>query len=152
MNASDQFHVGIVVDDFEGTLASLTKLFGYDWADEVTVPTPVQLPAGEVVIEFSFVYSRSTPRLEVIRSRPGTLWMPVAASGIHHLGYWSDDVAADGAVLTSDGFTVEALGARPDGTPYWTYLRAPGGPRIELVSRSLEPSLAQLWGPRPEQS
>jgi catechol 2,3-dioxygenase-like lactoylglutathione lyase family enzyme len=147
VNASDQFHVGIVVDDLDATLASLTELFGYEWGTEVTVPTPVQLPSGTVEVELSFVYSRSTPRLEVIRSRPGTLWVPVEGSGIHHLGYWSDDVEADVEALAARGFAVEAQGVRPDGTPYWAYLRAAGGPRIELVSRSLQPSMEQLWGP-----
>src|SRR5258706_8997702 len=108
MNASDQFHVGIVVDDLDATLSSLTEMFGYEWTDELTVPTPVLLPDGEVVIEFSFVYSRNTPRLEVIRSRPGTLWVAVEGSGIHHLGYWSDDVQVDADRFVARGYLLEA--------------------------------------------
>jgi hypothetical protein len=30
VRAEDQFHVGIVVEDFEGTLARLSSLFGYE--------------------------------------------------------------------------------------------------------------------------
>jgi hypothetical protein len=142
---ADQFHVGIVVDEFGATLAQLTDAFGCEWGDELGGLTAVQLPTGEVRVDFHCVYSRTTPRLEIIRSIPGTLWMPVADSGIHHLGYWSDDVVADSARLTREGFKVEAIGAQPDGSPYWAYHRADHGPRIEIISRALEPTLEQFW-------
>ena len=51
MKASDQFHLGIVVDDLEGTLAQLTELFGYEWAPEIGGPTPVVLPSGPATPE-----------------------------------------------------------------------------------------------------
>ena len=43
------------------------------------------------------MYSRNAPRVEVIQSVPGTLWVPAVGSGIHHIGYWSDDIARDAA-------------------------------------------------------
>jgi hypothetical protein len=145
VRAADQFHVGIVVDDLAATLAELTDLFGYEWCDEIGGPTPVQLPTSQVEVDFRFAYSRNTPRLEVIHSMPGTLWVPASGSGIHHIGYWSDDVAGDSATLSHKGFTVEAIGSRPDGTPYWAYHRGDDGPRVEIVSRTLEPALEQYW-------
>ena len=33
MRVEDLYHTGIVVDDFEGTLAQLTALFGYQWGE-----------------------------------------------------------------------------------------------------------------------
>lgn len=51
--------------------------------------------------------------VEIIQSVPGTLWKPVAGSGIHHLGYWSDDVAADSAELAADGVDVAATDSVP---------------------------------------
>jgi hypothetical protein len=144
MNAADQFHTGIVVVDLEAALAELTALFGYGWCDEVRVDQPVRLPSGETTARFRFRYSRSTPRLEVIAQQPGTLWMPPEGSGIHHLGYWSDDVAADSAALAAAGYAFEASGLGPDG-PSWAYYRSPDGPRVELVSRSLEPFMAVMW-------
>jgi hypothetical protein len=135
-----------VVDDFEGTLAELSELFGYEWAHEMSNPTSVKLPTEEVVLQFSFVYSKSAPRLEIIRSIPGTtLWQPAPGSGVHHVGYWSDDVAADSAALISRGFAAEAVGTRPDGSAYWAYHRKEGRPRIELVTRDLQPILERYW-------
>ena len=103
MKAADQFHVGIVVDDLDAALADLSALFGHEWCPKLSVSTPVVLPDGEATLDLVFTYSRTEPRVEVIQSMPGTLWMPAEGSGIHHLGYWSDDVAADAAASDSSG-------------------------------------------------
>jgi hypothetical protein len=147
LKADDQFHQGIVVDDFEETLARLTALFGYEWCEEGGGPTPVTLAGGEVITpSLRFAYSKDVPRLEIIRSVPGNpLWQPAAGSGIHHLGYWSDDVPADSAALSSQGFALEAAGTGPDGAPYWAYHRGNSGPRIELVSRRVQPGMEHYW-------
>lgn len=144
MRAEDQFHTGIVVDDLAATRDQLTALFGYEWCPEIGGPINVMGPEGESVVELRFAYSRTRPRLEVIRTAPGSLWEP-SDSGIHHLGYWSDDVAADAAVLVAHGWATEAVGNRPDGTPYWSFHRHPTGPRIELVSRSVQAGMEQYW-------
>jgi hypothetical protein len=148
MNASDQFHIGVVVEDLGSALTELAGLFGYEWCDEVRVDQQVHLPTGDTTVEFQFRYSRNAPRLEVIQQQPGTLWMPAggsAGSGIHHLGYWSDDVAADGVALERAGYALEAAGAGAEGSRSWAYHRSPTGPRIELVSRALEPFMAMMW-------
>lgn len=145
MRAEDQFHVGIVVDDLEATLAQLSELFGYEWCDEIAVPTPVTLPTGDVVVDQRFRYSRNEPRLEVIQSIPGTPWEPAAGSGVHHLGYWSEDLARDSAELERRGLAREAAGTRPDGGVFWAYHRSASGPRIELLSTELRAPLEQYW-------
>ena len=98
----------------------------------------------DAVLALHFAYSKSEPRLEIIRTVPGSLWEP-ADSGIHHLGSWSDDVAADSTELERRGFEPEATGRQPDGTPYWSVHRAAMGPRIELVSRSVQAGLEHYW-------
>jgi hypothetical protein len=146
VRAEDQFHVGIVVGDVPSALAGLSELFGYEWCDEMGGPTPMTVPAGDAVVDLRFAYSRTTPRLEIIRAVPGTLWEPAPGSGIHHLGYWSDDVVADSAQLVQRGCVMEAIGRPADGTPpHWTFHRSPTGPRIELVSRLVQPALERYW-------
>jgi hypothetical protein len=137
--------VGIVVDDLDAALIEMTDLFGYEWCSLISVETPVVLRLGESSLGLTFAYSKNTPRVEVIQSIPGTLWVPAPESGLHHLGYWSDDVAADADRLTLQGYAREASGVRPDGEPVWAYHRRPGGPRIELVSRQLQAGLEQYW-------
>jgi hypothetical protein len=148
VKATNQFHVGIVVDDFESALIELSELFGYEWCPEFNGTVPVTLPAGTTSIDLRFAYSRTTPRLEIVRSIPGTVWMPADGSGIHHAGYWSDDVATDSATLERRGYAREAAGTNPDGTAAWAYHRSAAGPRIELVDRRLEPGLEQMWASR----
>jgi hypothetical protein len=145
MNAADHFHAGVVVDDFGAALDDLSDLFGHEWCPTMSVSTPVVLPEGEITLDLVFTYSKTTPRVEVIKSVPGTLWTPAPGSGIHHLGYWSDDVAADAARLTARGYAAEATGVRPDGAAVWAYHRSPSGPRIELVSRDIAAGLEGYW-------
>jgi hypothetical protein len=145
VRGEDHFHVGIVVDDVEATLARLTDLFGYEWAPEMGGTVPVRLPDGDTELAFRCIYSRTSPRIEIVPSMPGTVWVPAEGSGIHHLGYWSDDLGADSAALADAGFAFEAGGLQPDGTRLWAYHRSPVGPRIELVSRVLQPMMEQLW-------
>ena len=144
VRTEDQFHVGVIVEDFDATLNLLTDQFGYEWCEEIKAPTQVVLPGGECEVEFRMTYSRNAPRVEIVAMIPGTLWMP-ADSGIHHLGYWSDDIAGDSAALRASGCMFEANGVGPDGNPFWSYHRHPAGPRIELVSTALKPMMENWW-------
>ena len=145
MNGADQFHIGIVVDDLDAALDELGDLFGYEWCPVFAIETPVVLPEGEIMVDLRFVYSKTEPRVEVIRAMPGTPWVPAVGSGIHHAGYWSEDLAVDGSKLDARGYAEEARGVLPDGRTIWAYYRNPKGPRIELVSRQLQPGLEQYW-------
>ncbi|WP_416983922.1 VOC family protein [Streptomyces sp. T028] len=144
VRAADQFHVGLVVDDIASAADELSTLWGYEWCEELSGRSHVVLPDGGTELELRSVYSVTTPRIELVRSIPGTLWQP-ADSGVHHLGYWSDDVAADSAALARCGHPCEAMGVRRDGTAHWAFHHGPGGPRIELVTRALQPVLERIW-------
>ena len=147
MRGHDQFHVGIVLDDLDAGLAEMTEMFGYEWAAPLAVQTPVVLPDREFMLDLRFAYSVTEPRVELVQSVAGNPVGPRRlGSGVHHVGYWSDDVAADAAVLEAHGYANEAKGVRPDGAAAWAYHRSPRGPRIELVSRELQPGLEQYWG------
>jgi hypothetical protein len=145
LNAEDQFHVGVVVEDLHAALEKLSELFGYRWSDAFEGQVQVWLPDGDREVALRFVYSRTVPRVEVIQAIEDTVWVPAAGSGIHHLGYWSDDVEADITRLEASGYVREALGRVPNGAAPWSYHRAPGGLRIELVDRALQPMLERFW-------
>lgn len=144
MQAADLFHTGIVVDDLDVARHRLSGLAGYRWGDVIVAPTEVTLADGtNLGIESEFCYSMDVPRLELVRTVPGTPWIP-ASSGLHHLGYWSDDLVADGAALTAAGYVLELRGGPADG-PLFTYHRHPRGERIELLSRGVAPLFEQYW-------
>ena len=144
MRAADQYHVGLVVEDLDGTLEELGRLPGHEWGPEVDVEQPVRLPDGDATVRFRFRYSCTEPRIEVVEARPGTVWVPSGA-GVHHLGFWSDDVDADGSALDAAGYAFEAAGIGEDGGSPWSFHRHPSGLRIELVSRAMEPLMSALW-------
>lgn len=141
---ADQFHLGVVTDDLEDTRARLSRAFGYEWGPEVGGVNIVNLADGEAELDFRCTFSTSVPRLELVRSIPGTLWQP-ATGGIHHIGFWSDDVTAESAELAAAGYVLEASRALPDGSPSFTYQRSPDGFRVELVNRLMEPGMSQCW-------
>jgi hypothetical protein len=144
LNAADQYHVGIISDDPAATMAQLTELLGYEWCDPIGGTVIVGTPDGDITVEARTCYSKTTPRLEVAQSHPGTVWTR-ADSGLHHVGFWVDDVAATIAELEERGYAFEAAGKLPDGAPYWAYLIGPAGPRVEIVSRQLQPMLERYF-------
>jgi len=127
LDAEDHYHVGIVSDDPAATMARLTELLGYQWADPIGGPVSVSLPGADgkdgggedrdTTVEIRAWYSVTTPRLEVVQSIPGTVWSR-ADSGLHHFGYWVDDVAATIEALEAEGYGREAVGKLPNGQPY----------------------------------
>jgi hypothetical protein len=145
MRAEDQYHVGIVVDDLDEAKAELSGLAGYDWGAEMGATVEVRLPTGTAALLMRLVYSVSLPRVELVQRIPGTLWEPAAGSGIHHLGFWSDDVAGDARTLEARGYAHEASGLDGDGSVLWSFHRGDRGPRVELVSRRLEAVMAPMW-------
>lgn len=149
LNPGDQFHVGLVVEDFEETLGQLSALFGYEWCDETGGPVALELPTGAAVLDMRCTFSRTSPRLEIVRRIPGTLWEPVPGSTLHHIGYWSDDVAGDTAKLADHGYVIEATRRGADGGMFFAFLRSTNGPRVELVTRGVQPHLEQHWAQPP---
>lgn len=150
LRAEDQFHLGIVTADLAATRELLSAGLGYQWGPESGGPTEVNLAGGEVLVaDLQCVFSLSEPRLELVRSIPGTLWEPVAVGGIHHVAYWSDDVAADSAALEGAGYVAEAKSLTRGGNPIFAYYRAPHGYRVEVVSRAMEPGISRCWATGP---
>jgi len=144
MQPEDLYHTGLVVDDIEATMRWFTDVAGYEWCDQFAGEQVVQLPGSERTLTMRGVYSLSEPRLELVGTISDTLWEPSNA-GVHHLGYWSDEVDRDVATLVANGVQLEARSLMPDGSSLWAYCRAASGPRIEFVSRVLEPIMSEWW-------
>jgi len=144
MKPEDLYHTGIVAEDFDAALRWFTDVAGYRWCDELAIEQVVWTPDGEQTVPIRFAYSMSEPRLEVLQAVAGTVWTP-STSGAHHLGYWSDDVDRDVDLLMRHGMHVEVRAPVPDGSSMWAYCHGVLGPRIELVSRTLEPMMSEWF-------
>jgi Glyoxalase/Bleomycin resistance protein/Dioxygenase superfamily len=150
MKPADLYHAGIVVDDFDGALFRFSLTHGYRWCEPVSIHQLIVTPAGGQTVPMRIVYSVDEPRIEILQTIPETIWIP-ADSGIHHLGYWSDDVDADVASLLETGMELEVTTALPDGSPLFAYCHASGRTRIELVNRVMEPMMSE-WFSQPAAS
>jgi catechol 2,3-dioxygenase-like lactoylglutathione lyase family enzyme len=143
----DQFHVGIVVDDFERARAWFTDTLGYGWGHDLQLEYTMLVPGGQVTYQQRVQYSITEPRFELVQAVEGTPLQP-SSSGLHHFGYWCDDVAGTSEELAASGWAWECGGLNPDGSPAWAYHFNPLGVRVELVSSGLRDLLSAMWTPR----
>ena len=75
----------------------------------------VWLPdVGATTVPLRFTYSSAGPQhVELLQGEPGSVWDGTEQPGLHHVGLWSDDVAAETAALVDAGWTPPP---RPEGS------------------------------------
>ena len=72
-----------------------------------------------------------------------------SGSAVHHLGYWTDDVASCSTSLEASGSQRAACGVAADGTypSRFAYHRDPRGYFVEVVSTSIRAEMEARWQP-----
>ena len=110
LDPADQFHLGIVVDDFEAARQRITDTLGYEWGPDVQLEYTMERPDGPITYQQRLQYSVTEPRLELVQSVEGTPLQP-SSSGLHHFGYWCTDVEATSADLVAGGCRWEGADA-----------------------------------------
>ncbi|OBI45000.1 VOC family protein [Mycobacterium colombiense] len=140
LRPEDFYHTGIIVSDLDAAMARLSALAGYRWITPVSYTLPFRTTSGTQEVTSTFVYSLQAPHIELIKEVPGTAWTAAPGNAIHHLGYWTDDLAESAKRLEDTGFTFEATAdtAPPDLALFAYYVDA-AGTRIEIVDRALFP-------------
>jgi hypothetical protein len=130
-------HYALAVPDIDEAMERLGATLGYEWRPVQEWDIPVLAGDRRYDTTAKFTYSTGGPPfLELIQGEPGTIWDP-GVQGIHHVGVWTDDLAADIAALERDGLPIEACGRGSDGKPdFWSYHRTSDGLRVELVDGS----------------
>jgi hypothetical protein len=127
------YHVAVVVEDLADAMDELGELLGLQWGEPFTGSSHHVTGSGDVVEAAPrVVLSRQgPPYMELIERRPGTVY---ADLGLHHLGFWTDDVAAESGRFSAAGCPMEASGATADGTRTgFAYHLAGNDLRLELV-------------------
>lgn len=141
------YHYGMVVQNFDLALEELGTNLGLEWASIQQRQFAVRQPNGIVDANFRVTYSiTGPPHFEIIEPTPGTLWT-YTGGGVHHLGYWSDDLAGDSGRLTEAGYVWEGTYYNPEviGPFGFSYHTLPNTQlRIELVDRARK-SAFDIW-------
>jgi len=142
------FHLGALVDDLDTAMADLDDS-GVEWAvprliDAMPFWTP---ETGSDAAPLRFVYSREGPQhLELLESPPGSPWHAGGRAGLHHVGYWTDDVAAAVETALELGWKLVLANAAPeDGFGMLAYVQPACGLLVEFVSDEIRPSFEEWW-------
>ena len=84
-----------------------------------------------------------SPHVELLQEVPGSLWTAAPGNSVHHLGYFTDDLADTAELLESNGFTFEMTADVPgQDLALFAYYVDPFGTRIEIVDRALFPDFS----------
>jgi catechol 2,3-dioxygenase-like lactoylglutathione lyase family enzyme len=143
------WHIGIAVPDLEKGQKELGEVFGLRWRPaRVRKLTLIEAAGRPYEVECHVAFSLGGPfAVEVWQAIPGApLDMP-EAGGVHHIGYWADNLAAEAKQLDTPGYASYAMAGT---TPLLN--RGPAGTLIELCDlhsdRPLTPG-ARNTAPQP---
>lgn len=143
------YHTGIRVPDLDAAMAELGPTLDVTWADvrdfpEMALWTPDD---GVQTVALRFTYSCEGPQhVELLEASPGCIWDGREDPGVHHLGVWVDDVAAEVDAAVAAGWTCIAASAPPDGGyGPWAYLQPPSGTIVEVVSEAIRAHFEPWW-------
>lgn len=143
------YHTGIRVPDIDEAMSEMGEALGVTWAtvqqnSNQAVWTPER---GLESVPLTFVYSCEGPQhLELLQGSPGSIWDGSDGGGVHHVGVWVDDVAAETQRCVDLGWRVAAAAAAPDeGYGAFSYVVPPSGPIIELVWSVLQTHFEAWW-------
>jgi catechol 2,3-dioxygenase-like lactoylglutathione lyase family enzyme len=143
------WHIGIAVPDLEKGKKELGEVFGLRWRPARVRKLVLNDAAGrpsEVECHVAFSVGGQFA-VEVWQAIPGTPLDIPEAGGVHHVGYWVDDLAAEAKRLDALGYPSYATTG--DATPLLNL--GPAGILIELCDlHSDRPSLRDLFPPESE--
>lgn len=138
LKVEDLYHTGIVVPNLEAAIKRLSAVAGYSWTRPMEGPLTIRTADGQQTVDFRFVYSLQQPHIELIQEVPGTPWVAGSSNAVHHLGYFTDDLATTASALQAHGFTLELCPAGDGEAPsIFAYYLSPDGVRVEIVDRNI---------------
>lgn len=137
------YHYGIVVADLESATALMASEQGLAFTDPWGAPERLRTSDGVLDVTLTIVYSGQGPvHVELVQEVPGTLWEADGIAKMHHVGYWTDDLSADGALLEEAGFEFCFENLPPEGQqPSYRYYRSGLGFYVELVDTAMKPAI-----------
>lgn len=147
------FHVGIIVEHLETARQRMTELFGITWGPIQRYPATENRDGdgNDVTLPSAICYSVGEPSIELIEEVPGTVWERNPHSNLHHIGFWTEDLAGESGGLTGAGCPLQLCGRFGDTAPaFFAYHHLPElGIRVEVLDQAIAPMMAPLFQPDP---
>lgn len=147
VDLSRTYHHGIRVPNLDQAMAELGNGLNVTWCSVQESAQTVWLPdAGLTTIPLRFTYSTEGPlHLELLEGASGSIWDGRVQPGLHHVGVWTDDVAADTRALLNSGWKLLMAQNEPEKNfGVFTYLQPPSGLIVELVWSAIRP-MFEKW-------
>jgi Glyoxalase/Bleomycin resistance protein/Dioxygenase superfamily len=144
------YHVGIIVPSVSAARVELSEQLGVTWGPilHLAVADYRDGAGRDIALPTTMCYSVDEPHLELIEEVPGSVWVCNDHSNLHHIGYWSEDLAADHADLVSRGCPMQLCGRAGDVAPLsFAYHRNEIGVRIEIVDATMREAMSFLFEP-----
>ncbi len=144
------YHVGIVVPDVGAARRQLNEQLGVVWGPVLRLDAADYRDGSghDLVLPTTMCYSVDGPHLELIEEVPGSPWVCNEYSNLHHIGFWSRDLAVDGDDLAVSGCPLQLCGRAGDDAPVsFAYHSNDLGVRIEIVDGNLRDAMSFLFGP-----
>ena len=142
------FHTGVRVPELDAAMASIGGAAGVEWAEPVKREQPLWTPeGGSQLAHLRFTYSAQGPQhIELLEGEPGSVWDGREQPGVHHVGVWVDDVAAETDAMIAAGWRLIVAHRSPgEGYGGFTYIAPPSGMIVELVSAAALPRFEAWW-------
>lgn len=142
------YHQGVRVADIDVAMEELGTTLGVEWCDVQEREQRVWLPGvGATSLALKFTYSRGGPQhIELLQGPKGSIWDGSVNPGLHHIGVWSDDVAADTTAMLAARWSLQLAQVSPeDGYGAYTYVQPPSGLLVELVWSAIRPRFERWW-------
>jgi len=136
INPNDLYHTGIVVAHLDTAAKAMSDAVGISWRPERNVTVQTTTSTGTLTVPFRMLYSvQGPPFIELIEAIPGTIWSVAGGTRLHHIGYWTENVAAESERLEKLGLPLEGGDGPPGGHPQnFSYHSAANGIYIELIN------------------
>ena len=93
LRPEDFYHTGIVVPDLDAAMARLARWPAIDGSirSSYTLPVPHRERNPRTHLDHRLLLQ--APHLELIQEVPGTPWTAAPGNSVHHLGYFTDNLA-----------------------------------------------------------
>jgi hypothetical protein len=137
------WHIGIAVEDLELGKKEFADVFGLSWRPtRIRRLTLTDAEGADHDVECRVTFSEGSPfAVELWKAIPGTPLAAPAGGGVHHIGYWVDDMVHESARMSALGFgPFAAVAGRP------LLNSGPSGTVVELCDlHSDRPQLRDLF-------